>query len=192
MINTKKDNLNLITEYLKNNKVLVLPTDTIYGLSCRSGSAAAIKKIYSIKERPDEKPLLLLVSSRLMLKKYFYVSKKQLEYLHQVWAKGEQPTTIILRPRYQFSPKLIYSDGGVAVRLPKSDFLTKIIRLIGEPIISTSLNISRKKNLTSVENLGEYFTRSKPDLVVNAGVILGQPSRIIDIRDINNIKIIRN
>ncbi len=191
MLETNLDDLALIIRYFKNNKVVALPTDTIYGLSCRVTASAAIKKIYRLKKRDLQKTPIVLVGSWCMLKKYCYVSVGQDKYLRSIWLAGAQPTTVILRARDILPKGLMAADGSVAVRLPSAVFLAKIIKLLGEPIISTSLNLSQQKNLITLKNLDKYFTDEKPDLVVEAGVIKAQASKIIDIRDLKNIKIIR-
>jgi tRNA A37 threonylcarbamoyladenosine synthetase subunit TsaC/SUA5/YrdC len=87
--------------------------------------------------------------------------------------------------------------GGVkgkktlAVRLPKNDFLIKIIKKIGAPIISTSLNVQGEEVLKRPADLEKHFKKDLPDLVIDAGVLKGEASRVVDIRDISDIKILR-
>ncbi|MBU4374980.1 L-threonylcarbamoyladenylate synthase [Patescibacteria group bacterium] len=87
--------------------------------------------------------------------------------------------------------ELTGGKGSIAVRMPKNNFLIKTIRRVGAPIVSTSLNISGKKNIIKPDNLENYFETRKPDLIINAGELKSKPSRLVDIRDINNIKILR-
>jgi len=88
-------------------------------------------------------------------------------------------------------------SGGrdtLAVRLPnllKNDFLVKMIRGMKVPIVSTSLNISGEKNLESVSNLDNYFKRTKPDLVIDAGMLKTKPSRLVDLTDVTDIEVLR-
>jgi len=80
--------------------------------------------------------------------------------------------------------------NSIAIRLPKNDFLIKIINQAGFPVVSTSLNKKGGKPLLEVKNLEKYF-KYLPDLAVDAGTLKGKPSRLVDIRDIKNVKIIR-
>lgn len=64
----KPATINLVADFLQNQQVVVLPTDTISGLSCLADSTAAIKKIYRIKKRDQKKPLLILISDFKWLK----------------------------------------------------------------------------------------------------------------------------
>jgi len=210
-----KAEIDLIVDYLKRGKVIVYPTDTIYGIGCAAADKKAINRIYKIKKRSKKKPLLILVSSLAMAKKYCRINKKQEKYLRKVWAgklklksdfghpksdfvAGPSPVSVILKSRGVLPKELAGGGDSLAVRLPNSELLVKIIRETGVPIVSTSLNISGKENLTNVGEIGRYFGKKKknnerlPDLAVDAGELASKPSKLIDLTDINNIKILRN
>jgi L-threonylcarbamoyladenylate synthase len=87
--------------------------------------------------------------------------------------------------------KLTDGLNSLAVRLPKNDFLIKIINEVDFPIVSTSLNKRGEKSLTNVQNLEKHF-KYLPDLAIDAQECKRtKPSRLVDLRDIKNIKIIR-
>lgn len=186
--NITKEEINTIAAYFKFGKVIAYPTDTIYGLGCLATDKKAINKIYKIKQRSKNKPLLILASSYAMLKKYCYINKLQYEYLKNIWPS---PISVVLKKKKILPEALSGGINSVAVRLSKSDFLIKIIRRVGKPIVSTSLNISGHENIVNVDNLEEYFRNLPPDLLINMGALKGKPSELIDIRDINHVKILR-
>jgi tRNA A37 threonylcarbamoyladenosine synthetase subunit TsaC/SUA5/YrdC len=62
---------------------------------------------------------------------------------------------------------------------------------VGSPIVSTSFNISGKKVLDKLDNLENYFKKEKPDLVIDAGALKAEPSKLIDIRNLDDVKILR-
>jgi L-threonylcarbamoyladenylate synthase len=235
-----KEEIDLIVDYFRKGKVVVYPTDTIYGLGCLATNKKAIKRIYKIKKREKGKALLILVSSLAMVKKYCYVSKEQEKFLRMAWKispsprlsreagqapfyKGSRPVTVILKSRGVLPKELTGWADSLAVRLPrpfifgrglpKNEFLIKIIKAVGAPIVSTSANISGKKSLVNVANIDRYFMEKSPqplaslslwrsepllkgkkylpDLVIDAGKLKNKPSRIIDITDVKNIKVIR-
>jgi len=186
--------IDLIVDYLKRGLVIAYPTDTVYGLGCDANNAEAIKKINKIKEEKTNKPLLVLISDFKMLQKYCFFNQEQERYLHDVWpacAGGPGPVTVILKRKPILPVELTGGQNSLAVRLPDNDFLIKIISEAGFPIVSTSLNKKGEKPFTNVENLEKHF-KYLPDLVINAGECeRTKPSRLVDIRDINNIKVIR-
>jgi L-threonylcarbamoyladenylate synthase len=186
--------VSLIADSLLAGQVLVLPTDTIYGLSCSADNVRAIKKIYQLKKRDKKKPVLVLVSSLEMAKKYVYLSKQQEELVQGFWSKKEFPTTLILKNKNRLPKELVGESDGLAVRLPKSRFLIKIIERLGCPIVSTSLNFSGDKEAMNLSELITYFPKKshRPDLVIDNGPALkSKSSRLIDIRSIKKIEVIR-
>ncbi|MFA6171522.1 MAG: L-threonylcarbamoyladenylate synthase [Patescibacteria group bacterium] len=184
----QKNEIDRIVNFLNRGKVIVYPTDTIYGLGCLATDKKAIKKIYKIKKREKGKPMLILVSSLAMAKKYSRINKAQNKYLKKIWPG---PVSVVLEKKRGLPREL---SGGLktqAMRLPKNDFLLKIIRKLGAPIISTSLNLSGKAPAKDVRGISRIFKKEKPDLVVDGGKLKGRSSKLIDLRDVKNIKIIR-
>jgi len=185
----KKEEINLIVDFFKSGKTVVYPTDTIYGIGCEATNQKAVNKIFKIKKRSKTQSLLVLVSSISMLKKYTYVSKKQEEYLKKIWPG---PVTVILKYRGILAKNVASREESLAVRLPKSKFLTKIIREVGTPIVSTSINISGKESILDPGKIENEFRKEKPDIIINAGILQKKkPSKIIDIRNIDNKIILR-
>jgi L-threonylcarbamoyladenylate synthase len=188
----KQSDFDLIAVYLHAGKVLVLPTDTIYGLSCLATDREAIKKIFKLKKREPHKPLITLVSSVAMVKRYAYLPKLEAEILNKLWGDTVVPTTVILRAKNNLPAEIISASGGLSCRLPKSDFLIKIIKKVNAPIISTSFNLSGQEPLIDISELDYSFLgKNKPDLVINVGrAKRKKPSRLVDLRD-GSLKIIR-
>ncbi len=182
------EQIDLIVDYLKRGLVVAYPTDTVYGLGCDARNADAIKKINKIKGEKGNKPLLILISDFKMLKKYCFASPPQTDYLKKIWPG---PVTAILKRRPNLPKELTGGLNSLAVRLPKNDFLIKIINEVGFPIVSTSLNKKGDKPLRNPQNLEKHF-KYLPDLAVDAGEYeKTKPSRLIDLRDVKNIKVIR-
>lgn len=186
--NINQKDVDLIVDYLKSGKVVALPTDTLYGLHCETDNAWAIKKIYQIKKRPVNKNFLILVNSWEMAKKYAYLSQKQINYLKTLWPGR---VSAILKKK-ALDKKTIQIDDSIAIRMPDDKFLQTIIKKLKKPIISTSLNITHQPVLSDLSKIEKYFTEHQPDLTVDIGIIKNKKaSKLIDIRDIEDIKILR-
>ncbi|MCX6799758.1 MAG: L-threonylcarbamoyladenylate synthase [Candidatus Falkowbacteria bacterium] len=187
----KNDDLFQIINYLLDEKIIAYPTDTIYGLGCIATSQKAIDKIYAIKKRKKDKPLLVLVKSYCMLKKYFFVSAKQDKLLRTLWIRGKAPTTVILKQRGLLANNLAPDNFGVAVRMPiNNSFVINLIKKINLPIIATSLNISGESPIEKINQIDDEMSK-KIDLAVDAGLLDKKSSTLIDIQDINNIITLR-
>ncbi|XLQ19661.1 MAG: L-threonylcarbamoyladenylate synthase [Candidatus Moraniibacteriota bacterium] len=188
------DDVEIVAGRIKDGNVVVLQTETVYGFSAIATSQNAIDKIYKIKKRTpqQQKHLISLVRSFCMIRKYCFLSKRQYDYLKKEWSK-ERALTVILKGRNNNVIKeLISEDQGIAVRLPKSEFLLHLIKVLDAPIVSTSLNITGKKELEDISEIDKYFKDVKPDIVVDAGILPKQkPSRLVNLMDMDNIEVIR-
>lgn len=184
--------MGIVVDYLKRSKVVVLPTDTVYGLSALASDQKAVRKIYALKRRESKKPLVILMKSFCMLREYCNLSRKQYLYLKE-GLKGERPLTVILKNKDGKLKHLANEKGGLAVRIPRrSDFLIKLLKKINQPIVSTSLNISGQKEIKNLENIEKIFDLKDDDLILDGGELKNEKtSRIEDISDMKNIKVIR-
>ncbi len=179
--------LEIALGHLRKGQVLVLPTDTIYGFSCLADNLPAINDIKRIKKR-QKNSFIILISSIKMLKKYCFLNTKQ-EIIINSYLQKKAIYSFVLKSKNLNKP---YSnDGSLAVRLPKSDFLIKIIEKLKKPIVSTSLNL-HKQELIEIQNIEKFFKRKKlkPALVVVNNIKLGKlASKILDIRSNQIIKL---
>ncbi len=199
----EKKELQEIADYFLLGKTVVYPTDTIYGIGCLAENVKSVKKVFQIKKRENDRKVIILMKSFCMVHDNFKVSKKQDLFLREIWVKkssdlnhlekldNKNPVTVILKSR-GILPKFLENDkGGIAVRIPKDRFLLDLLKKVNKPIISTSLNVSNKKLLTSLEEIEKEF-EILPDIVIDTGVSKKEKtSAIYDIMNIGDIKIIR-
>jgi len=179
-----------LAAFLKKGKVVMLPTDTVYGFSCRADNAAAIAKIFSLKSREAKKPLLVLVSSLSMVKKFCFINKIQYEKLKKIWSQA-RPTSVLLPHRGLLPKNLTAGSPYLAVRLPKSVFLRKIVRASASPLVSTSANLSGQKILAPEEAAKIFSGRKDLDLIVTGGSNKRAVSRLLLLEKNGNLKILR-
>ena len=168
------------------NGVILYPTDTIWGLGCPASDEFAIEKIYQIKNRPKEKNLILLVNSVQMLVKYTKISG---ENLQKVLMKQNKPLTMIYPECFNL-PNFV---GSVAIRLTLEPFCVSLIEQIGEPLISTSANLSGESTATNFGQINPKI-KEKVDYIVNfrqEETQKSESSRIIKLLENSQIEIIR-
>ena len=126
-------------EALINNHVILYPTDTVWGLGCDATNIDAVAKIFKLKNRVESKSLVVLVSSIEMLCSYVHrVPQKAIDII----STAKKPTTIIYKNPKGLAANAIASDNTIAIRIPSHDYCLEIINKFGQPIISTSANIS--------------------------------------------------
>lgn len=177
------ETISQIVSFLKGGQVVVMPTDTIYGFSCRADDGRAIKRIFRLKSRSVNKPFIVLVSSLAMAKKYAFISGYKEDLARKYWQNNKRPTTIIFKHRGLLPKELTGGRDGLALRLPKSDFLIKIIKKINRPLVSTSLNLSGEADIFNLADIALNWPdkNNQPDVVINTGQSQRKkPSRLID------------
>jgi len=133
------DNLEDILDVLNNNGIILYPTDTIWGLGCRSDRQDAVEKIFNLKKREKSKPLSVLVSSLSMLHETVLDVHPRIETLLLYHTK---PLTLIYKKAKNIQPPLADQSGSLGVRLTSEPFCKKIIDALGVPLVSTSANLS--------------------------------------------------
>ena len=172
-------------------QVLAYPTDTIYGLGALANRQTAIKKISKIKGRAEGKSFLFLVSSLTMMAKYGQLSRRQKQWIKE----QKKPTTVILAGQGNLLREITAADGSVALRLISEPFLAKLISRLGVPLISSSVNLSGERPLIKSDEIIDFFLgqspKLRPDLIIAAPAVGKKPSRLVDLRDVDNIKILR-
>jgi len=126
-------------EVLEAGKLLLYPTDTVWGLGCDATDAEAVKDVYKLKNRVESKSLVILVASLEMLNEYIQdMPAEALRLLNSL----EKATTIIYDHKQGLAKNMIAADNTIAVRIPNHDFCKQLITKFGKPIVSTSANKS--------------------------------------------------
>ena len=123
---------------LKNGGVILYPTDTIWGLGCDATNPEAVKRIYDIKKRADNKSMLVLLDDAGKIASYADVPDIALDLIEV----ADKPTTIIYPGAKRLAPNLIAEDGTIGIRITREEFTRSLIFRYNKPIVSTSANIS--------------------------------------------------
>ena len=131
--------------------LIVIPTDTVYGLAARLHDKVALEKIFKIKGRDQSKQIPLLISNVNQLKEICVTSKFSLEVIKKYWP-GE--LTIIFKTTPLFKEKT--GEETIAIRMPKHPVALKLIDTYGVLRV-TSLNRSGEKPLTSLKDIEKQF-----------------------------------
>jgi L-threonylcarbamoyladenylate synthase len=126
-------------QVLQNGGLILYPTDTVWGIGCDATNEVAVQKIYHLKQRPDEKAMIVLVADEKNILQYVASPDLSLfDYLETTI----KPTTVIYEGAIGFADNLISKDGSIAIRICKEDFCRHLLKRFKKPIVSTSANIS--------------------------------------------------
>lgn len=180
-----KDNLiegaQLASKFISDGGVVLLPTDTVYGLASDAKNIKAIEKIFIIKGRAKEKALPVFISSFEMLTDVAYIKdKRALDLLKKFWPGA---LTAILYARGWMPVELRAGELTIGVRMPDYNLVLNIIKQFKGPITGTSANLSSKPASGKIEEVISQFKHMpfKPDLVLDAGDLPeSEPSTVVD------------
>ncbi len=126
-------------EVLKKGGTILYPTDTVWGLGCDATNAAAVEKLYQIKQRPAEKSMIVLVADERDILQYVAAPDMALfDYLETV----SKPTTVVYDGIIGLAENVLGSDGSAGIRIVQEPFCKHLIKRFRKPIVSTSANIS--------------------------------------------------
>lgn len=168
-----------LIKLLKNGKIGVIPTDTIYGMVGSALNPEAVEKIYFLRKRDKDKPFIILIYSLGDLKRFgIKLTKKQEEFLKKIWPN---PISVVLPcPGERFS-YLHRGTKSLAFRVPKNEKLLEILQKVG-PLVAPSANHEGKKPAQIIDEAKKYFGE-KIEFYVDAGTIKSEPSTIIQLNN---------
>ncbi len=155
--NNFTQDLSRCLETLKNGGVILYPTDTIWGLGCDATNEKAVKRIYNIKKRSDEKSMLVLLDNPNKIPSYI---NEMPEIAWDLIELTEKPLTIIYSNAKNLAKNLIAQDGSVGIRISEDEFNQKLIQRFKKPIVSTSANISGEKSPQNFSEISQEIIDS--------------------------------
>jgi len=174
---------------LQEGGIILYPTDTVWGLGCDATNTEAVEKIIALKQRPQNKSFVVLVTSeRDVLQHVASPDLAVFDYLQGV----DRPTTVIYDNALGLAENVLADDGSVAIRICKDAFCRNLIKRFRKPIVSTSANISGQpapaiypEISNEIKQAVDYVVEYRRDDVTKA-----QPSSIISWRN-GSVKVIR-
>ncbi len=177
-----------VVDQIHTGAVGVLPTDTLYGLVGSALIPETVEKIYEIKKRSPEKPLIVLISSIDDLERFGVVVSDALRIrLEEFWPG---PVSIILPTIDETFEYLSRGQGTIAFRLPDNDELLEFLAATG-PLVAPSANPEGLPPAETIAEAKEYFGDSA-NFYLEGGQKHGKPSRLVVIDEDGNVSTLRS
>ena len=178
--------LNDINNCLKNGGHIIFPTETVYGIGAMATSNDAVLKIFDIKGRAGDNPLIVHLSNVDEINKYAYISNNIEKKLINNFMPG--PFTLILKKKDIIPNSVSANLDTVGIRIPSNYIANKILSYENIPIAAPSANLSGKPSGTSVSNIIDDF-KDKVDYIIDGGdSLIGLESTVVKV--IDNIPVI--
>tara|TARA_B100000315_G_C14590837_1_gene595657 strand:- start:2874 stop:3848 length:975 start_codon:yes stop_codon:yes gene_type:complete len=166
------------SDILRNGGIVVFPTETVYGIGASAYNDKAIRRIFSIKSRPHNNPLIVHVSTLEQVNLITTNIPKPVKNLMATFWPG--PLTIILPRSSRISHLVTGNLTTVAVRMPDHPIASMLIRSLGEPIAAPSANRSGRPSPTNIEHVRRELGEDV-DMVLDGGMCrIGLESTVID------------
>ena len=181
--------INHCIEILKAGKLILYPTDTIWGIGCDATNEEAVKQVYSLKNRDDSKALVCLVAHQAMLERYV---KEVPDVAYDIMDFATKPTTIVFDEPIGVAKNLVADDNTLAIRVASDMFCQRMIQKFGKPIVSTSANISGQPTPKDFQSISPKILKGV-DYVANLPLEnqKAPPSSIIKLSNDGQVKVIR-
>lgn len=175
--NPEKDLILLVSDAIRGGKVLIYPTDTVYGVGC-SVRSDSVRRVFEIKGRGLDNPLSVAFSSLEMVKEYVYLTGREEGFIRDNILK---PFTFVVRKRASISGVITAGRDTVGVRIPDHRVVREIIGHAGVPIVTTSANFSGGVAPAGFDEIDRDFM-VRVDLVIDSGRCrVGKPSTVVDV-----------
>ena len=185
-----KEEIKKTLAYLKKGKIILYPTDTIWGIGCDATDQQSVDRIYRLKQRVETKSMIILLDDATKLPLYV---KNVPEITMDLVNSIDRPLTVIFSGAQGLAKNVIAADGTIAIRITRDEFCKELIKQFGKPIISTSANVSGtidpvtfSQIPTVIKNGVDYAVDHHRDRIVKA-----RASRIIKLEANGDFTVIR-
>jgi L-threonylcarbamoyladenylate synthase len=164
---------------LRRGEAVVYPTETLYGLGVDAWSERALELLASLKVRPDDKPISVLISSRAMLDA---IAERITPLAGRLIARfWPGPLTLVVTARPSISRRLTAGAGTIGVRLSSHPVAAALVTGLGGPLTTTSANPAGAAPATTIDQAKGYFG-SKVAVYVDGGTVSGGVgSTVVDV-----------
>ncbi|MCD6317598.1 threonylcarbamoyl-AMP synthase [Candidatus Aerophobetes bacterium] len=164
---------------LKKGGIAAFPTDTVYGLGINAEDQRAVSKLYKIKKRPKEKPLILFLSKKEQIFPFVKIFPIQAQRLINRYWPG--PLTLLFKANIPSSSPLVSKEGKIGIRIPSHPIPREIVQRSDFSLGTTSANISGKPEIINPKRLSPELIRGVNVLLDGGDALLGKVSTVVDV-----------
>jgi L-threonylcarbamoyladenylate synthase len=166
-------------EVISAGGIIVYPTDTYYGLGADPRNCTAVKRLFDIKDRQRDQPIILLMADASEICDWAAEITPQAEILIKRYWPG--PLTLVFKARVNVLTHVTANTGTIGLRVPGNALTRSLLRYLGHALTGTSANISTKKSPKTAQEAATIA--GLVDLILDGGKTAGEkPSTIIDVR----------
>ncbi len=166
-----------VADSLKNGGVIAYPTDTTYGIGCSIFCKKSIEQIYQMKLRDKRKPFSVICSSLSEISQYARVSNSAFKIIKR-YVPG--PYTFVFEATREVPDLLLTRQKTVGIRIPDNRICLALVTALGNPIITTSANISGEEPVGDPRIISDTFG-NRLDYIIDGGVLPTDVSSVVSL-----------
>ncbi len=174
-----RSGLNRAKEILLSGGIVAFPTESFYGLAVNALNVEAVQRLFHVKERRSDRPVLILIHDLEVLDQYVKkIPEIAVRLMERFWPGG---LTLLFEAGPAIPPLLTACTGKIGIRLSSHPVATALTRSIGSPITGTSANISDQPACINAEEVFHSLGK-EVDLILDGGKTKGgKASTILDV-----------
>ena len=174
------NNLSKAKIAIEKGDVVAIPTETVYGLAANAYNTKAVKKIFSLKKRPSNNPLIIHFKNTEQIKKEVVINKYFLKLIKK-FSPG--PLTYVLKKKRNSRISKLANKGlaTIAVRIPSESNTIKLLNILNCPLAAPSANRSKSLSPTTAKHVAEEFGNSIKMIIDGGSCKIGIESTVIDL-----------
>jgi len=181
-INSQKPEAEIIAEaaaVIKQGGVIAFPTRCLYGLGADALNPDAVERMTQIKQRPEDKPILVLIDTRNRLESLVTHIPPAADAIMEAFWPGR--VTLVFEARNMLAVQLTAQTGKIGVRLPGHPAASALVKHVKGPVTGTSANLSGRTGCHRARDL-EPQIAGQLDLILDAGTLMaGVGSTVVDV-----------
>ena len=176
-----KDELDLVNKCLSNGKLVIFPTETVYGIGADARNSQAVDDIFIAKGRANDNPLIVHLGNKEDISKYAIIQNEVEEKLINAFMPG--PFTIILKKKEIIPNNVSAGLDTVGIRIPSNKIANTILSTSNIPVAAPSANVSGKPSGTNINDIINEFD-NKVDYIIDGGnTDIGLESTVVKVID---------
>ena len=175
-----QSNIKKAKKYLDKNYCIGVPTETVYGLAANAYSNSAVKKVFSLKKRPKNNPLIVHYLSIDSLKKDCLINDNFIK-LYKKFSPGPITYILELKKNSKISKHVTNNKKSLAVRFPRHKMLKELLRQLSYPLAAPSANITTKVSSVQMADVKEEFGNKIKYILDGGRCAIGVESTIINL-----------
>ena len=174
-----------IVDRVRKGEIFIYPTDTIAGIGCIGSNQRSVERLFEIKQRDPDKPISYAFADKDHVLEYAYLQDRY----RGIFDLLPGPLTLILKRKEGSTELYGIDEETIGIRVPEGDWFLQLIRDVGYPIVTTSVNISGEIPSCSILAINQKLKNEVDFIISWEGTISEQASTIVSLTD--ELRIIR-